>query len=589
MAETSGVCVIVPKHQDGYRPKVIGMGLLVDDCEVVTCAHVVDQAIGVGWFDEPGDGVVKVCLPFADGAMSVLGKVDRERYYPPNRAEEGKLTDIAVVELAGPAPKAVGRTVLQEHTDDASVKVYGFRQKKLADDDWECHPDGEIVESKVLGRLPGGRVYFEGIRSTGAAVEPGFSGAGVYDPAQGAVVGMVVAATTEAGKSSAQFIDVASLYRALGRVPSQAIPDKRPSSTQIREVVSDIRPVRPEAAKSQPEPLMAFVGRKELLDRVLEQIKVAVEPGVQTRISLQGWPGVGKTTLATAAYFNLIITNSFHHLAWVQLAPLDGPKRDDAGIERGVLPRLAAALGAFGEDDISAKLGADRERSLIFVDDVWDIRQAELIAARCPKSVILITTREPEVAEFSLSENVIPVEGLDHIPALALLKQLCSVAVEGERAMCEQFLKVVEYLPLAINVIGKQLQYEATHGREPRELLSALLDDRRRVLEQRVAKTPLAKSTGKTIAAILRTSVDRLEPESRLKFTCLAAFANNTDILVDELAAVWDVSENKVATYADELIDRGLLAARGASTYFTHALLMSLAELLEAEYESYNG
>jgi hypothetical protein len=219
MAEMSGVCAIVPRHQEGFRPKVIGMGILVDDLEMVTCAHVVDAAIGEGWFGQPGDCVVRVCFPFVAGSVCVNGTVDRKRYFRPDRAEEGKLTDIAVVLLSDPAPAEVGRVVLRGHVNDALVLVFGFRQKELETGDWVNHEDGEIVESKILGPLPGGRVYFEGIRSTGAAVEPGFSGAAVFDPRQGAVVGMVVKASAEPGRNNAQFIDVASLWKALGRTP----------------------------------------------------------------------------------------------------------------------------------------------------------------------------------------------------------------------------------------------------------------------------------------------------------------------------------------------------------------------------------
>jgi hypothetical protein len=217
MIKSSGVCAIVPRHQEGHNPKVIGMGILIDEREMVTCAHVVDAAIGEGWFCEPGDGVLQICFPFAEGSVCIKGTVDRNRYFPPERAEEGKLTDIAVVRLSTAAPAAVGRAVLQRHIDDAPVKVFGFRRKELDSGEWESHPDGEIVESKVLGQLPGGRVYFEGLRSIGATVEPGFSGAAVYAPRQSAVVGMVVKASAEIGKSSAQFIDVPSLLKALGQ------------------------------------------------------------------------------------------------------------------------------------------------------------------------------------------------------------------------------------------------------------------------------------------------------------------------------------------------------------------------------------
>jgi hypothetical protein len=41
MAETSGVCAIVPQgYQDGTPPRVFGMGTLVSDRELVTCAQV---------------------------------------------------------------------------------------------------------------------------------------------------------------------------------------------------------------------------------------------------------------------------------------------------------------------------------------------------------------------------------------------------------------------------------------------------------------------------------------------------------------------------------------------------------------------
>src|SRR5262249_6492340 len=123
-----GLLLLLPP---GDRPKVIGMGILVDDLEMVTCAHVVDAAIGEGWFDQPGDGVVRVCFPFVAGLVCVNGTVDRKRYFRQDRAEEGKLTDIAVVVLSNPAPPEVGRVVLRGHVNDASVMVFGFRQKEL--------------------------------------------------------------------------------------------------------------------------------------------------------------------------------------------------------------------------------------------------------------------------------------------------------------------------------------------------------------------------------------------------------------------------------------------------------------------------
>ncbi len=274
MPDISGVCAIVPRHQEGFRPKVIGMGIVVGDLEVVTCAHVINAAVGDDWFSQPGEGVVRVCFPFAEGMVCVNGTVDRGRFFPPNRPEEGKLTDIAVIRLDQPAPSSVGRAVFRGHGDDALVKIYGFRRKENGEGHWKSHPEGEIVEAKVLGSLPGGRVYIEWLRPTGASVEPGFSGAGVYDPRQGAVVGMTAQASAEVGRHNAQFIDVDSLLKALGRatlVPLVA-PSKGPRTTtrvllnqaqerkeEIEGYLREICDILPEPDTDDESPLLNFL------------------------------------------------------------------------------------------------------------------------------------------------------------------------------------------------------------------------------------------------------------------------------------------------------------------------------------------
>ena len=197
--EGSRRLAIVPRHQEGFRPKVIGMGILVGDREVVTCTTLSMLQLGMGGSTNRGTGSCGSASHSWEGSVCVNGIVDRERYFRQDRAEEGKLTDIAVVRLPGPAQKSdepalranevpwksAGKAVLRKHDDDTAVRVFGFRQKELPAGGWECHPNGEIVESKVLGSLPGGRVYFEGIRSTGAASNPASAGPASTTPSRG--------------------------------------------------------------------------------------------------------------------------------------------------------------------------------------------------------------------------------------------------------------------------------------------------------------------------------------------------------------------------------------------------------------------
>src|SRR5271165_3511458 len=100
MTEKMGICTIVPRDQQGFRPLVYGMGiLLVNGREIVTCAHVIDAALGPGWQESKKQAVVRICFPFVDEYPSLEGTVDGERSVAPGRTSGGEPSDIAVIQL----------------------------------------------------------------------------------------------------------------------------------------------------------------------------------------------------------------------------------------------------------------------------------------------------------------------------------------------------------------------------------------------------------------------------------------------------------------------------------------------------------
>src|SRR5215831_11778085 len=107
MSERSGVCTIVPRNQQGFRPQVFGMGILVNVREVVTCAHVIDVALGSKWQEWSEPGIVNVCFPFTEGYVCIKGAVDRKRWFAHGRSTGGQPSDIAVILLEKDAPASV--------------------------------------------------------------------------------------------------------------------------------------------------------------------------------------------------------------------------------------------------------------------------------------------------------------------------------------------------------------------------------------------------------------------------------------------------------------------------------------------------
>ena len=280
MSEKMGVCAIVPNEQEGFRPRIFGMGILVGDRVVVTCAHVVSFALDLSPEVSPGEAAVRVCFPFADGAPCVDGTVDPLRWFPPGRRNDGKPSDVAVIMLGKDAPGSAERAQRRKHESNIRGESVWISWQEIDKDPhgrgqegqdcsvWENHPDGEWAEGKIMGPQPGGRAQFDGLRQTGAGVEPGFSGGGIYDRGRDAILGMIVESDKERARKIAQFIDMASLEQALegvsGLVPaaplgeaaarSRVVPPERIDQTQakLREIEGYLRQIGDSITPPEP-------------------------------------------------------------------------------------------------------------------------------------------------------------------------------------------------------------------------------------------------------------------------------------------------------------------------------------------------
>lgn len=288
--ETGGICAIVPADQNGFRPHVIGMGILVGDRQVVTCAHVINMALGPSWHESPDAGRVRLCFPFAN-ALCVEGGVDSARWLPPGWSTEGSPSDVAVIQLDDDVPPSVGRARLGQYAVGGKVRAYGFRGRELEDGGWQSHPDGQWAEGSIMGPQPGGRAQFDGLRGTGARVERGFSGAAIYDPVKLAVVGMIVESDRDSASRVAQFIDTATLREVLG--PLSSLDQRLPAVQHLdRPAPADGTPPSGTEMHSAGDSL--FVGRREVEELFLTYLSPVTRAAT---LHLLGHGGIGKSTL----------------------------------------------------------------------------------------------------------------------------------------------------------------------------------------------------------------------------------------------------------------------------------------------------
>jgi hypothetical protein len=399
MTERMGVCAVVPRGQSGFRPQVFGMGILVDDSEVCTCAHVIDAALGLKG-RRPGDSaVVSICFPRADGEPTFEGIVDPERWFPPDSAGG---SDMAVIRLPEPLPATIERASFGNYSitgdNQRWLKAYGFRWKPSQDGrSWQSHPLGEYATGTIAGSLPGGRAQFDGRDSDGAVVEHGFSGAGIYDPDQDVVVGMVV--DKDKTQNLAHFIDTKSLTHTL-RLRAKWRP--------VRYAVPSFDALREAFANRYLQTV--FAGRKGDLKELDDWLERADNAG--PRLSLLTAPaGAGKSALVTR-WVQHRRQKSSDPIIFIPISAQFNTNQQDIvlpaiAIELArvlqINPQLPSASASACQDAIAGlfiKLAQSPRDCLLVVDGVdetrlagWNLGSRLLPAAPPPGLKILVTAR----------------------------------------------------------------------------------------------------------------------------------------------------------------------------------------------------
>jgi vWA-MoxR associated protein C-terminal domain/Trypsin-like peptidase domain/vWA-MoxR associated protein middle region (VMAP-M) 1 len=169
---------------------VIGAGFLISDRHLLTCAHVLPTAL------ELPERSVEFDFPLLAPGQRVQATV--VFWQPENPGQLGE--DIAVLEVSPmtlPSGAQSVRLILADEPWGHTFRTFGF-PKKLDDGVW--------VEGVLKQRQAAQWVQMEDIKAQGYAIEPGFSGAPVWDETLGGVVGMVVAAEDEREEAKAAFM-----------------------------------------------------------------------------------------------------------------------------------------------------------------------------------------------------------------------------------------------------------------------------------------------------------------------------------------------------------------------------------------------
>ena len=198
------------RANDGlYRP--VGAGFLVSSHHVLTCAHVVNDALGISQqaVDKPA-ARVWLDMPLLPGARPIAGSV-RVWYPVRDTVAPDEPEDIAVLELET-------ATALPDGAQPASIRTLqpdAFFGRAV----WMCGfpagmDDGDWVEGRCLGSTARGWIQIAFAPGRQRTVAPGFSGTAVWEQPHHAVIGMIVSTNVRKDEISASMIPNATLLKA---------------------------------------------------------------------------------------------------------------------------------------------------------------------------------------------------------------------------------------------------------------------------------------------------------------------------------------------------------------------------------------
>ncbi len=185
---------------------VIGAGFVVAGEYVITCAHVVRDALALKAGDSPIGATIKINLPYASLVSKLQAEVCLYRYL---KDEDVPDEDIAGLRLLEPLPANVHPVKLQaSYQMHSPYCVIGFPKG---------HPKGIASYGQLLQDLPNGLVQMEDTKTQGTAILPGFSGTPVWNEVFSAVVGMVVAREKDQPEAKIGFMVPARTLMAVHR------------------------------------------------------------------------------------------------------------------------------------------------------------------------------------------------------------------------------------------------------------------------------------------------------------------------------------------------------------------------------------
>jgi WD40 repeat protein len=212
--------------------RAVGLAFAVSHSDLITCAHVVNAALGRSSRDGSPPGSVTMWLEFPFGGGRLDDHVRRRARVVSWLADRGSfdLHDVAVLRIDEDLPTGVTILPLTDIDPRGAVQMWGPTPER---------PFGGHVSGRLMGWVDKSRLQVDQELRGVFRVRPGFSGTPVWQPSTEKVVGILQASSVERGGTDAYVLSVDLILDACRRVPEQRRIGPDPVLTVLH--LSDLR------------------------------------------------------------------------------------------------------------------------------------------------------------------------------------------------------------------------------------------------------------------------------------------------------------------------------------------------------------
>ncbi len=533
--------------RDPETDAIVGTGIAATlDGKIVTCAHVIEAALGQSPCDA-GEAEISVYFPQARGEET------KSRRAAVAACFHDHDDDVAILQLDGPPPLSPEQMPILGTAEPSAINQNPFRSygyRRLA----KYHAGN--AHGTILGTIEppdGFTLQADPVELESNQINQGMSGAGVLDFERNLIVGII----SEFWRAKPDGIDQGTAWGVNARVlslppldlPLQDAPQPKQAAAQpqpqYQEIAEQVAPhARPQSQfHAAPQPLAEWVGRADLLDGLNRDY---ADPDRRVT-GLIGFGGEGKSSLARK-WVDLLLAGDL---------AIDVPQSSIEGVfwwgfydNQNVDEFFEAALGFVGgglidprrmpsssakAQTVAAMLANGR---YLFVLDGLEVLQRqegdnfgllnspdlltflELFAAPGHESFCLITSRAPMLDLISYTSynhrDVGPVTPED---GRALLRTL---GVQGRDEALDKLVAAWDGHALTLSLLGTYLSWQ--HGGD-----ATLADDFDPLTEEEEA-TGEARRRYSHVHRVLRRYDEYLTTEERAFMTLFSAFRTPTPL-----------------------------------------------------------